>query len=320
MPELIVFLDRASLRTDIELRLPSIPHRWVEHQRTRPDQVAERLRGASIAITNKAPITRGTLQACPELQLVAVAATGVDIVDLAAAEEHGVKVMNVPGYAAESVAEHVFALVLELRRAISAHRQAVRDGAWTRSAGFCLLAAPMQDLKGSVLAIVGAGDIGRRTAEIGRAFGMQVILAERPGAEPRAGRVRFEAALEQADVLSLHCPSTSATRGMIGREALARMKPTAILVNTARGDLVDEAALLEALEQGRLGGAGLDVAAAEPPPEGASILKLAARPNVVVTPHVAWASAQACRLLLDRLIDNIERFVRERDAPPGKGG
>jgi glycerate dehydrogenase len=310
---LIVFLDRASLRTDIELRRPAHPHRWIEHQRTTPDEVAGRLAGAAVAVTNKAPITRATLAACPGLRLVAVAATGVDVVDLAAAAEHGVRVMNVPGYAAESVAEHVFALALALRRAIIPHRQEVLDGGWTRAPGFCLLAAPIQDLAGSTLGIVGAGAIGGRAAELGRAFGMQVLLAERPGAAPRDGRVAFDEVLQRADILSLHCPSTDETRGLIGAEALARMKPGAILVNTARGDLVDEAALLAALEAGRIGGAGLDVAAHEPPPAGSTILKLAARPDVIVTPHVAWASAQASRLLLDRLTANIEAFLGERE-------
>lgn len=319
MSDLIVFLDRASLRADIPMRRPAAPHRWVEHERTAPGEVAGRLAGATVAITNKAPISRRTLEACPQLKLVAVAATGVDIVDLAAAAEHGVTVMNVPGYAAESVAEHVLALILSLRRAIGAHQAAVADGGWTRAAGFCLLVSPIEDLAGSTLGVVGSGAIGDRVAELGRAFGMEVLKAERPGADAvRPGRTPFEEVLARADVLTLHCPSTPQTRGLIGREALARMKPTALLINTARGDLVDEAALIEALEGGRLGGAGLDVAATEPPPAGAPILRLAARRDVVVTPHVAWASGQASRALVERVVVNIETFLAGRAAGGGR--
>jgi glycerate dehydrogenase len=315
MPDLVVFLDRATLRQDVALRRPAFPHRWIEHEHTAPDEVAGRIRDATIAITNKAPIGRAQLAAAPGLQLIAVAATGTNIVDLQAAAERGVKVMNVAGYAADSVAEHVFALTLALRRGLIGHREAVLDGRWSAAGQYCVFARPIEDVAGSVLGVVGAGAIGARTAEIGRAFGMQVLLSERPGAGGvRPGRTAFEEVLAASDVLSLHCPSTPGTRGLIGREALARMKPGALLINTARGDLVDEAALLQALEAGRLGGAGLDVAAAEPPPQGALILKLAERPDVIVTPHVAWAATAAIRTLAERLIGNIERFVREREA------
>jgi glycerate dehydrogenase len=315
MSDIIVFLDRATLRSDVPLRRPSFPHRWVEHPRTAPGEVAARIRDASIAITNKAPIGRAELQAAPGLQLIAVAATGTNVVDLEAAAERGVRVMNVAGYAADSAAEHAFALILALRRGLIAHRAAVLDGGWSRAGQYCLHVQPIADLAGSVLGVVGSGAIGARTAEIGRAFRMRVLQAERPGAPAvRPGRTAFEQVLETSDVLTLHCPSTPETRGMIGREALARRKPGAILINTARGDLVDESALREALQSGRLAGAGLDVAAVEPPPPGALILQLAARPDVIVTPHVAWAGAQAVRMLNDRLIDNVEAFVREREA------
>lgn len=315
MSDRIVFLDRATLRSDVALRAPGFPHRWVEHARTSADEVAGRISDATIAITNKAPIGRAEMEAAAGLQLIAIAATGTNIVDLEAAAERGVRVMNVAGYAAESVAEHVFTLILALRRGLIAHRRAVLDGGWSRAGQYCLLAHPIKDLAGSTLGVVGAGAIGARTAEIGGAFRMQVLLAERPDAAAvRPGRTAFGEVLERSDVLSLHCPSTPQTRGLIGREALARMKPGALLINTARGDLVDEAALLGALEAGWLGGAGLDVAPVEPPPPDALILKLAARPEVIVTPHVAWAGAGAVRALNDRLIDNIETFVREREA------
>jgi glycerate dehydrogenase len=315
MSDVIVFLDRATLRRDVQLRRPGFPHRWIEHDRTAPREVAARLTQASIAIPNKAPIRRAELDGAPHLQLIAIAATGTDIVDLEAAAERGVKVMNVAGYAASSAAEHAFTLILALRRGLIAHREAVLDGSWSGAGQYCCFAAPIEDLAGSVLGVVGAGAIGARTVEIGRAFGMEVLLAERPGAASvRSGRTAFESVLARSDVLSLHCPSTPETRGLIGRKALARMKPGAILINTARGDLVDEAALLQALESGRLAGAGLDVAPLEPPPADALILKLAQRPEVIVTPHVAWAGTAAIRALAERLIDNIETFVRERES------
>lgn len=315
MSDLIVFLDRATLRSDVALRPPAFPHRWVEHDRTRPQQVAERLREATIAVTNKAPIGRAEMQAAPRLQLIAIAATGTNIVDLDEAAARGIRVMNVAGYAADSAAEHAFSLILALRRGLLAHREAVLDGSWSRAGQYCFHAHPIEDLAGSTLGVVGSGAIGSRTAEIGGAFRMKVLLAERPGAaETRPGRTAFDEVLERSDVLSLHCPSTPETRGMIGREALAQMKPGAVLINTARGDLVDEQALLEALEAGRLGGAGLDVAPVEPPPPDATILKLARRPDVIVTPHVAWAGATAVRTLNETLIANLEAFVRERDA------
>jgi glycerate dehydrogenase len=273
--------------------------------------VAERLAGATIAITNKVPLRAQVLERLPGLRLIAVAATGVDCVDWAWCHAHGITVCNIRGYAVRSVAEHVLMLMLALRRQLPALQADLRAGAWQRADAFCLLDRPIADLGGATLAIVGAGELGRAVARTGAALGMEVLLAERRGAEPRPGRVPFEEALTRADVLSLHCPLTPETRGLVGAAELAAMKPGAILINTARGALVDADALLTALAEGRLGGAGIDVLPEEPPRHGHPLLE-ANLPNLIVTPHVAWASASAMQALADQLIDNMEAFVAGR--------
>jgi glycerate dehydrogenase len=313
MSDTIVFLDRRTIADGITLRRPAFPHVWVEHDQTAPGAVAARLAEATIAITNKVPIRADTIAALPKLQMIAVAATGTDIVDKQAAAARGIPVVNVAFYAARTVPEHVFALLLALKRNIVAHRDAVLDGSWTRGGQFCVFAAPIADLAGQRLGVVGTGAIGDSVAAIGRAFGMDVALSERPGVtQLRAGRLSFDEVLATSDALTLHCPLTDETRHMINDATLARMKPGAVIINTARGPLIDEPALERALKAGRLGGAGLDVTAPEPPPEDAPILRIARLPNVIVTPHVAWASATAMQTLADRLIDNVEAFVSSR--------
>jgi glycerate dehydrogenase len=303
----LVFLDRSTLVA--ELRRPSFPHEYAEYAQTSPEELDARLRGASIAITNKVRIQRASIERADSLRLIAVAATGVDVIDLEACREHGVAVANIRGYAKTSVPEHVFALILALRRSLVGLRQDVRSGAWSRASTFCLLDRPAQDLAGATLGIVGSGAIVGAVAALGRAFGMTVLLAERRGAAvTRADRRRFDEVLESSDVLSLHCPLTPETRGLIGREELARMKPGAIVINTARGGLVDESALARALSEGRIGGAGIDVLSEEPPRSPNPLLSLDL-PNLIVTPHVAWASREAMQTLADQLIDNIEAFV-----------
>lgn len=315
MSDTIVFLDRRTIADGITLRRPGFPHVWIEHDQTAPDEVATRLADATIAITNKVPIRADTIASLPKLQMIAVAATGTDIVDKHEAAVRGIPVVNVAGYAARTVPEHVFALLLALKRNIVAYREAVLDGNWTRGGQFCVFAAPITDLAGQRLGIVGSGAIGDSVAAIGRAFGMHVALSERPGVtQLRAGRLSFDEVLATSDALSLHCPLTDETRHMINDATLARMKPGAVIINTARGPLIDELALERALKAGRLGGAGLDVTAPEPPPEDAPILRIARLPNAIVTPHVAWASATAMQALANRLIDNIETFALERAA------
>jgi len=315
----IVYLERESIRA--EVRRPAFAHEWVEHPRTTVDELEARLAGATIAIVNKLPFTSDLLARLPQLKLVAVAATGTNNVDLEAARRLGIAVTNIRGYAAHTVPEHVFSLLLALSRNLLAYRQSLAEGRWQRSEQFCFFDHPIRDLHGATLGIVGSGSLGQGVARLAAAFGMKVLLAERKGAATvRPGYVDFATVLAEADALSLHCPLTDATRHLIGAAELALMKPTALLINTARGGLVDEAALAAALRQGRIAGAGFDVLTAEPPTDDNPLLSpdLLAAPNFLLTPHVAWASAPAMQALADQLIDNLEAFARG-DLPPGAG-
>jgi glycerate dehydrogenase len=307
MQHRIVFLDRATIQADI--RAPTFPHVWQEYANSGPDEVAGHLDGASIAITNKAPITRETLLAAATLKMIAVCATGTNNVDLATCRERGIVVSNIRGYARHAIPEHVFALTLALRRNLLAYRQDVENGLWQKADGFCLHTHPIADLHGSTLGIIGRGVLGHATAKLGHAFGMEVLYSEHKGAkETRQGYVSFDRVLSESDVISLHCPLTPETRHLIGREQLHKMKRSALLINTARGGLVDEAALADALTQRVIAGAGFDVLIGEPPREGNVLLELKL-PNFILTPHVAWASAEAMQIIADQLIENIEAFV-----------
>jgi glycerate dehydrogenase len=308
MNQYIVFLDRSTLIAD--LRIPDFDHVWVEHPESAPEEVAENLWRATVAITNKAPITRAVLEACPKLRLVAVAATGVNNVDLAACREKGVVVCNIRGYAEHTVPEHVFMMLLALRRNLLAWRNSLREGAWQRASRFCLFDHEMHDLHGSTLGLIGHGNVGAGVERLARAFGMEVLIAEHKGAETiRPGRVPFDEVLARADQISLHTPLTEATRSLIGVREIGLMKRNAVLINTARGGVVDEVALVSALKTRRIAGAGFDVLSVEPPAAGNPLLDLDL-PNFLLTPHVAWSSREAMQALADQLLDNIEAFVR----------
>lgn len=306
----IVFLDRATFASGIHFPVDQVKTAtWHEHAVSSPVQVAERARGATVLITNKVPISVQVMEATSRLRLIAVAATGVDHIDLAAAQTRGVAVCNVPGYAMETVPEHVFGMLLMLRRNLHRYAATVGSGAWSRSEVFCLHKYPIHDLAGKIMGIVGSGTLGRAVGRIAQAFGMRVLYAERKGATVnRTGFAAFNEILAGADVLTLHVPLTPHTRGLIGRAELARMKTDAVLVNCARGGVVDETALVEALRDGRLGGACVDVLETEPPPAGHPLLA-AHLPNLIVTPHVAWASIEAQQRLADELISNIAAFL-----------
>jgi glycerate dehydrogenase len=308
----IVFLDRRTIAPQIAIRKPAFDHEWIDWPETAADQVVERLKGATIAVTNKVPLREATLAQLPDLKLIAIAATGTDIIDLPAARARGIVVCNIRGYAATSVPEHAFSLILALRRNLMEYREQVLGGRWQREAQFCFFNRPIQDLAGSTLGIVGFGTLGRTMAALGDAFGMNVLIHNRSTDEPPLiGRYcALDHLLKSSDVVSLHVPLTPETKGMIGRAQLSLMQPSAILINTARGGLVDEGALLAALQEGRLAGAALDVTTPEPPTPDAIIMTLAKMPNVIVTPHTAWASDQAMQILADQLIDNIEGWER----------
>ena len=306
----IVFLDRDSLIA--RLRRPAFAHEWIDHPATRPDQVAERLHGATIAVTNKVPLRAEALEQLPALRMVAVAATGTDNVDLAACRARGIVVANIRDYSHVSVPEHCFTLILALRRNLRAYVADVEAGRWEHSSRFCLLDHPIGDLAGSRLGIVGFGALGRRVAGIGQAFGMEVCTTSRSKVtEPGVTQLELDDLLTTSDVISLHLPLSEQTRHMIGARELGLMKPTALLINTARGGLVDEAALAEALMRRTIGGAGFDVLSTEPPSQDNPLLGLRL-PNFILTPHVAWASAGAMQTLADMLVDNIEGWEAGR--------
>jgi len=303
----IVYLDRDSLVATI--RPPRFAHRWTDYPASAPDQVAERLRDATIAITNKVPLRADDIARLPKLQMVAISATGTDNVDLEACRARGIVVANIRDYSLVSVPEHCFALMLAVRRNLRAYIADVEAGLWERSPRFCLFDHPIRDLAGSRLGIVGYGALGRQVAHIGRAFGMEIAVHSRsPVAEAGVLSLPLEQLLATSDVVSLHLPLTGQTRNMIGARELAGMKRSAILINTARGGLVDEAALAEALANGTIAGAGFDVLSKEPPPPDNPLLRLRL-PNFVLTPHNAWASGGAMQTLADMLVDNLEAWV-----------
>jgi glycerate dehydrogenase len=276
---------------------------------TRPDEVVERLQHATVAISNKVPIRRETLAQLPHLKLIAMAATGYDVIDTQACQEHGVAVVNIRNYAVHTVPEHAFALIFALRRNLMAYRDDVLHGRWQKEEQFCFFDHPISDLHGSTLGIFGEGVLGQATANIARALGMKVLFADH--APPKAAGVEFvpaEQVFAESDIISLHCPLTPASRNFIGMPQLKQMKRSALLINTSRGGLVDEQALKEALQTGVIAGAGFDVLTQEPPRDGNPLLDIRS-PNFILTPHVAWASQQAMQFLADQLIDNIEAFV-----------
>ena len=306
----IVYLERESIIADV--RRPAFAHDWIEYAKTKPEQVVERLHGCTIAIVNKAPLPAAAVDALPDLRMVAVAATGTNIVDLDACRRRGIVVSNIRGYAEHTVPEHVLALLLALARNLIAWRESLRAGRWQQSDQFCLFDHPIRDLHGATLGLIGSGSLGNGVARLAAAFGMRVLRAEHKGiATPRPGYTAFEQVLREADAITLHCPLTSQTQGLIGEGELRAMKSSALLINTARGGLVDEAALIRALREGWIGGAGFDVITAEPPPDAHPLVdpELLALPNFLLTPHVAWSSRPAMQALADQLIDNIEAFV-----------
>jgi glycerate dehydrogenase len=310
MDHTVVFLDRDSLKA--RLRPPARTGRYVEHAMTATDEIVPRLAGASVAITNKVPLRAATLEQCPRLELIAVAATGYDVIDMAYCRARGIAVANIRNYAVHTVPEHAFALILALRRNLLAYRADVQAGVWQKSAQFCFFTHAIGDLHGATLGIVGEGAIGQGMAAIGRGFGMRVLFADH--APPKAPGVDFtplDEVLAESDVISLHCPLTDATHNMIALREFHRMKRTALLINTSRGGLVDEQALIQALEDGLIAGAGFDVLTTEPPKHGHPLLDVR-RHNFILTPHVAWASDGAMQFLADQLIDNIDAYTAGR--------
>jgi glycerate dehydrogenase len=308
----IVFLDAATYG---DISLLGFINQWdcTIYQVTSPPETCQRLIGQSVAVTNKVVIDRAIFDsaAAKELKLIVVAATGTDIIDREAAREFGVKVCNVPGYATQSVAQFTFALILELATRADHYSAAVRSDTWQRSPVFTLLDFPSIELKGKKLGIIGYGNIGREVEKMACGFGLEVLIAARAGTTgpPPSGRLPLAELLRQADVLTLHCPLTPETQSLINAGTLSLMKPTALLVNTARGGLIDEPALIRALREGRLAAAALDVISQEPPTAGHPIIQATKElDNLIVTPHTAWSAREARERLLREVADNISAF------------
>jgi glycerate dehydrogenase len=306
------FLDFATLGPNVDTRALDALVDVRYHDRSGVGDVAARIAECEIAIVNKSTVAGDAIRAAELLELIVLTGTGSDNVDVAAAKQCGVAVANTRGYGTTSVAQHAFALILTLTQQIEGYATLVRRGAWQRSPMFTLFDYPLRELTGRTLALVGSGTLGQAVARLGECFGMRVAFAARlgtPRAHVPAGRVHFDDLLEQADVLSLHCPLDATTRHMIGAPQLKRMKRDALLINTARGGLVDSEALAAALRAGEIGGAGIDVLEAEPPPFDHPLLAPGI-PNLVVTPHVAWAAREARQRALDQVTENIADFLR----------
>jgi len=303
----IVFLDSDTIPKP--LPKPSWADEWLNRPATEPDPeaVVRALSQADICITNKVKLTASILQQLPRLKFVCVAATGYDCVDLQACREHGIVVSNVPGYSKQSVAEGVIGFIFSLRRALPYYQTKARE-LWPESPHFCVHGTPLLNIRGATLGIFGRGAIGNEVAMLAQALGMNVLFGEhRNRPEVRPGYVRFETLLAQSDVITLHCPLTEATRGMIGQAEIAHMKPGSMLINTARGPLINEQAVLDGLISGHLGGAALDVLAVEPPTQGGPLLECA-HPNLIITPHITWASEDGVRRLMQGIEANLEAF------------
>ena len=313
----IVFLDRDTIAPHIDIRRPSFKHEWTEYDRTKAEDVKERLKDATIAITNKAPIRKATLEKCQNLKMIAIAATGSDIVDVEACNKRGIIVSNIRGYAVNTVPEHTFALILSLKRALVGYRQDGAAGDWRKAAQFCFFNHRIDDLRGSILGIIGEGSLGSSVAAIGfNGFGMKPVFLDHDFVKDEDRRAKtfmpHKEFMSTADIVSVHCPLTPQTENLLNLETFRSMKNSAIVINTARGAVINEADLCKAIKEEMIAGAAIDVLATEPPANNHPYLQLLSRPNFILTPHIAWASTEAMQTLSDQMIENIENFVDEK--------
>lgn len=305
----IVFLDRSTIGPAVHISKPSFDHEWIDHDRTASEQVVERLQGAQIAVSNKVPIGRAEIEQLPDLKMICIPATGYDRFDIDACRARGIVVSNVRGYASNTVPEHTFALILALRRGLVGFRQDVIDGKWQEADQFCFFTHPINDLSGSTIGIMGEGALGQGVARIARAFDMEVLFAAHKGVSGLGPLYTpWDEVLERSDIITLHAPLMPATKNMIAMPEFRQMKKNPLLINCSRGGLVDEADLVTALDEGLIAGAGFDVLTSEPPLPDNPLLKVLTRPNVIVTPHTAWASDEAMQTLWDQVIFHIDNF------------
>lgn len=310
-PKLV--LDKDSLPSRIKIPRPSRPHEWIEYGNTDENEITQRVQYAEIVITNKVPITSDVLANSPNLKHIAVTATGFNIIDTQACKVNGVSVSNVPSYAATTVSEHVIASSLLLQRQVKHYAELVRQGAWQKTSTFCVFGKPFHNLSGATIGLVGMGEIGKATAKKANALGMKVVFCARKKINtdqiPYATQVEFSDLLKDSDIVSIHCDLNPTSQGLIGAEQIKLMKHHAILINTARGGIVDEFAVVRAIRNQRLGGLAFDVFETEPPKSNAPLLSIASLPNVLITPHIAWASEEAMQHLGDTTSNNISSFL-----------
>jgi len=305
-----VMLDEASYNLgDLDLAaLTGQLSDWERYDQTDAGQRFERLEHASIAVINKVKLDADLITTLPALKLVLLTATGTDNVDLDACRVRGIAVYNVTDYGTPSVAQHVMSLILALSTSLIKYNDETSSGGWAGASHFSTLSYPIVELDGKTLGLVGYGTLAKGVETLARAFGMNILIAQRPGGAPQAGRVMLDELLTRVDVLSLHCPLVPATRHLMDANAFHKMKKSAILINTARGAVVDNRALAEALRDGEIAGAGIDVLEQEPPPHDHPLLK-AEVPNLIVTPHVAWASIESRQRLMDKVADNLRAWL-----------
>lgn len=308
----IVFLDSTAIPPHLPIPRPDFPHEWIEYEHTSAEQTVERMKDAEIAVTSKVIFSREVMQQLPKLKLIAVTATGTNNIDLIAAQELGIVVKNVTGYSAVTVPEHVIGFIFAFKHSLMGWHKDQLEGRWGQSKQFCYFDYPITDVRHSTLGIIGKGCIGSEVGRLATALGMNVLYAEHRNASTcRDGYTPFEEVLKQADVITLHCPLTETTTNLMNQETLSMMKKGAFLINTGRGPLVDEVALLDALQSGHLGGAALDVLVKEPPVADHPLIVAAkTMPNLIITPHVAWASDSAVTTLVNKVRSNIEEFVK----------
>ena len=303
-----VFLDAIAFEGFDLSPLKAVVDELKVYPETTPEQVAERIAGCEIVLTNKVVLDEQTIHGAEALKLINVVATGVNNVDVDAAKAAGIAVCNAQAYGVTAVAQHVLGLMLALTTNLVAYNNAVKAGEWAKSSQFCMLDFPIRELSGRTLGLVGYGALGQEVARLATAFGMQVMVSARPGSEQvPEGRYPFEEVLTQADVLTLHCPLTEATRNLIDTAELARMKPSAFLVNAARGGIVNEAALAEALRQGVIAAAATDVLSVEPPSDTNPLLQDGI-PNLLITPHCAWGSEEARVEIIRQASENLAAY------------
>ena len=306
-----VFLDYETVsNADLSLgSLQAVLPDLILYDQSEGAQIKERTADADVVLLNKVNITRSIIESSPRLKIIALSATGSNNIDLVAARERGIAVCNIRGYCTASVTQHVWGVILSLNHHLREYGTLATDGSWARNAQFTMLSHPIRELHGRSLGIVGWGELGKGIASVAEIFGMRVLIANRKDGESLPGRLDLPELLRESDIVSLHCPLTDATRGMIGAAELAQMKPDALLINTARGALVDSAALAAALRAHRLGGAGIDVLSQEPPVSGDPLLQPGI-PNLILTPHIAWAAREARQRCLAEMAENIRDFLR----------